>query len=120
MVRARGTVLGRGTDGLFQVAAGDEQYVGKRLIVASGSHAAVPPITGVREGLARGFVKTNREILEIESLPRDLVVIGGGVIGLEMACFFAAVGVKGTVIEMLDQIAVNTDEDIASVLQITY
>lgn len=120
MVHARGTVLGRGTNGLFQVAAGDEQYVGKRLIVASGSHAAVPPITGVREGLARGFVKTNREILEMESLPRDLVVIGGGVIGLEMACFFAAVGVKVTVIEMLDQIAGNTDAEIASVLQRTY
>ena len=120
MVHARGVMLGRGTDGSFQVAAGDEQYMGKRLIVASGSHAAVPPITGVREGLARGFVKTNREILEMESLPRDLVVIGGGVIGLEMACFFAAVGVKVTVIEMLDQIAGNTDAEIASVLQRTY
>ena len=59
---------------------------------------------------------TSREILDIKQLPGSLAVIGGGVIGLEMACYFATVGVKVTVIEMLDRIAGNTDIDISSAL----
>ncbi|HRV24265.1 MAG TPA: FAD-dependent oxidoreductase, partial [Sphaerochaeta sp.] len=70
------------------------------LIIATGSSAFVPPIPGAD----LPHVLTSDDILEIESLPSELVVIGGGVIGVEFASFFSMVGVKVTVIEMLDEI----------------
>ena len=100
----------------FTVAAAGTAYTGKNLIIATGSSAAVPPIPGVRENLGT-FVLTNREILDLTEIPKRLTVIGGGVIGLEMAAYFAAVGASVTVIEMLDHIAGPTDREIGSLLQ---
>ena len=91
-------------------------YTGKNLIIATGSTAAVPPIPGVKENLG-SFVLTNREVLELTEIPEKFTVIGGGVIGLEMAAYYAAVGSKVTVIEMLDHIAGPTDLEISSLLQ---
>ena len=100
----------------FTVAALGQRYSAKNLIIATGSSAAVPPIPGVRENLGT-FVLTNREILDLTEIPKRLTVIGGGVIGLEMAAYFAAVGASVTVIEMLDHIAGPTDREIGSLLQ---
>lgn len=101
---------------LFRVKAGDAVYTGKNVIIATGSSNAVPPLPGLQENLG-GFVLTNREILDLEQLPGSLTVIGGGVIGLEMACYYACVGVKVTVVEMLDHIAGATDLEISKMLQ---
>ncbi len=90
--------------------------IGKNLIIATGSSPAVPPIPGVKENLG-GFVLTNREVLELTEIPEKFTVIGGGVIGLEMAAYYATVGSKVTVIEMLDHIAGPTDLEISSLLQ---
>jgi dihydrolipoamide dehydrogenase len=65
-------------------------------------------------------VVTSREILDLEEVPESLVVIGGGVIGLEMACYYQAVGSKVTVVEMLDHIAGNIDPVIGRNLQTVY
>ena len=91
-------------------------HTAKNLIIATGSSAAVPPIPGVQENLG-SFVLTNREVLELTQIPEKFAVIGGGVIGLEMAAYYAAVGSKVTVIEMLDHIAGPTDLEISSLLQ---
>lgn len=104
----------------FETTVNGEAVSGKHLVIATGSVAAVPPIPGVQEGLANGFVMTNREILELKTLPKTLVCIGGGVIGLEMACYFATVGVKVIVIEMMPKIAGNTDPEICNILMKTY
>ena len=64
----------------YSVKAGDEKFVGKRLLIATGSMPVVPPITGLKEEIASGLVLTNREILDLEEIPGTLVVIGGGVI----------------------------------------
>ena len=119
VITGRGKIEGRNRDG-FRVSVGGESYEAARLVIASGSESVVPPIPGVKEGLSSGFVVTNREILDLTELPRELVVIGGGVIGLEMACYFAAVGVKVTVIEMMPKIAGNTDAEICKVLTDSY
>ena len=100
----------------FAVSAGGILYHGKKLIIATGSSATVPPIPGIRENLG-GFVMTNREVLDLKEIPGKLTVIGGGVIGLEMAAYYATVGSKVTVVEMLDHIAGTTDREIASILQ---
>ena len=115
VVMAEGTVTGKTAEG-FEVAAGDEKYVGKHLIVATGSSNVIPPLPGLKENLG-GFVLTNREVLELQEIPKEFVVIGGGVIGLEMAYYFASVGVKVTVIEMMPKIAGATDPEICKVLQ---
>ena len=91
-------------------------HTAKNLIIATGSTAAVPPIPGVKENLG-SFVLTNREVLELTEIPEKFAVIGGGVIGLEMAAYYATVGSKVTVIEMLDHIAGPTDLEISSLLQ---
>ena len=63
---------------------------------------------------------TNREFLSLTELPEHFAVIGGGVIGLEMACFLASVGVKVTVVEMMPKIAGQTDEEACALLQSSY
>lgn len=98
------------------VSAAGKSYKGKHLIIATGSSNAVPPLPGLKENLG-GFVLTNREVLELKEIPEQFVVIGGGVIGLEMACYYSAVGSKVTVIEMLDHIAGPTDREISTMLQ---
>ena len=115
VVDKKAVVEGR-TEGGFAVKAGGKSYAAKRLVVATGSETAAPPIPGLKDGIASGFVATNREVLDRKELPDSLVVIGGGVIGLEMACYFSAAGVHVTVIEMAPKIAGPTDPDICKVL----
>ena len=115
VVMAEATVTGRDNQGITVTAEG-KTYTGKNLIIATGSSPAVPPIPGIRENLG-SFVLTNREILDLEQIPEKLTVIGGGVIGLEMAAYYATVGSKVTVIEMLDHIAGPTDLEISGILQ---
>ena len=115
VVKASGVITGKSREG-FSVEAGGKRYMGTHLVIASGSETFVPPVPGLREGLQSGFVVTNREILEEKNLPKELVVIGGGVIGLEMAYYFASVGTHVTVIEMMPKIAGATDPEICKVL----
>lgn len=119
VVYAEGKILGKDGEG-FKVEAGGKIYNSVYLIVATGSTAVVPPIPGVKEGLESGFVMTNREILDLEEIPAALTVIGGGVIGLEMASYFNSVGSKVTVVEMLNKIAGPTEAEISDILLKNY
>ena len=116
---AEGSIKERTAEG-FVVKAGSEEIVCDRLVIATGSVTAQPPINGLKEGLASGFVVTNREVLDLKELPKSIVCLGGGVIGLEMACYFATVGCKVTIVEMMPKIAGPTDADICKLLQKTY
>ena len=104
-------------EGGIVIKAGEEKFLAKRLIVATGSMPVVPPIPGLRENLEGGVVMTNREVLDLTEIPEKLVVIGGGVIGLEMASYFSSVGSKVTVVEMMNKIAGPTENEISSILQ---
>ena len=119
LVEGHGEIIGRNNDG-YEIKVNDNTYTGKRLLIATGSEPVIPPIPGVQEGIKNGFVLTNREILDIPEIPKELVVIGGGVIGLEMASYFNSAGSKVTVIEMLDHIAGNTDKEISNILMKNY
>lgn len=112
-------ILGR-NNGTIKVKVGEETFEAQKLIIASGSEAIVPPIPGAKEGLEQGYILTNREILNLEVIPKAMVIVGGGVIGLEMASYFNSVGSKVTVIEMLDKIAGPTDKEISAILQKNY
>ncbi len=115
VVTGNAVIKGKTANG-FTVEVDGTVYEGKKLAIASGSETVVPPVPGLKEGLASGFVVTNREVLDEKTLPSSIVVIGGGVIGLEMAYYFASVGVKVTVIEMMPKIAGATDPEICKVL----
>ncbi|MDR0928724.1 MAG: dihydrolipoyl dehydrogenase [Oscillospiraceae bacterium] len=117
VIKGEAVITGKTPEGLFAVRVGDAEYAAEKLLIATGSVPVVPPIPGVKEGLESGFVLTNREILDMTEVPGELVVIGGGVVGLEMACYFATIGCKVTVIEMLEKIAGATDAEISRILQ---
>jgi len=112
VVYGEGTILPKQADA-FRVQAGSDVYEGKRLLLCTGSEAIRPPIPGA----GQDFVVTNREVLDLETVPHKLVVVGGGVIGLELADFFAEVGSNVTVIELLDHIAGPVDADIRKILE---
>ncbi len=118
MKEATAFIESKTADG-FVIKVGEEQVLAKRLIIATGSMPVVPPIPGLKENIASGLVLTNKEILDLTTIPESLVVIGGGVIGLEMASYFSSVGTKVTVVEMLDKIAGPTEKEISAILQKT-
>lgn len=112
-------ITGKSTEG-FTVTADGTEYAAEKLLIATGSVPILPPIPGLHEGLESGFVMTSREILDLKTIPESLVVVGGGVIGLEMASYFNSVGTEVTVIEMLDKIAGTTDNEISDILLKNY
>lgn len=97
----------------FCIQVNGKVIEGKRLLIATGSEAIHPPIPGAEQN----FVYTNKEILSVNFIPNELVVVGGGVIGLELATFFAEIGSKVTIIELLSTIGGPIDSEIASILQ---
>lgn len=104
-------------DGAFIVKAEENEYFAKYVLLATGSRALIPNISGVKEGIASGFVATNKEILDLREIPEKLVIVGGGVIGLEMADYYVIAGSKVTVIEMMDRIAGATDINVTAILK---
>lgn len=88
--------------------AGGKTFQGKNLIIATGSAPAMPPIPGAKDNPK---VLTSTQLLSITDKPQSLVVIGGGVIGVEFASLFSTMGVKVTVIEMMDEIIPFMDKE---------
>jgi len=84
-----------------------------RLIIATGSSSFIPPIKGVEhEG-----VVTSTELLDFREIPEELVIVGGGVIGMEFAGIFASFGAKVTVLEALPGILPGIDGEIVKRLK---
>jgi len=102
----------------FVVNCGEETYLGSNLLICTGSEAFVPPIPGLAE--AGDIILTNREILEMKEQPQSLVIIGGGVIGMEFASLYNSLGSKVTVVEMLPEILGNNDAEISAMLRDIY
>ncbi len=82
-------------------------------IIASGSKAIMPPFVPQDAKLVMG----SREALDLPDVPKTLLVVGGGYIGLELGSVYAALGAKVTVVEMLPQLMTGVDRDLVSVLK---
>ena len=117
VVNESAMIQGRSAEGITVSAAGTD-YVARNLLICSGSEAVVPPFPGLKE--AGDVIVTNREILALKEQPKELVVIGGGVIGMEFAAFYSTLGTKVTVVEMLPKILGPLDDEISTMLQDIY
>ena len=117
VVKGDAFINGRSSEGI-ELSCDGEKYLGRNLLVCTGSEASVPPIPGLNE--AGDIILTNREILEMETLPESLIVIGGGVIGMEFASFFNSLGTKVTIVEMLPEILGGLDFELSAMLREVY
>lgn len=99
----------------LKVTNGEEEIriVSDKILIASGSVPSVVPIPGYD---LDGVVDSTGA-LEFEAVPESLCIIGGGVIGMEMAYLYQTLGTKVTVVEMLPDLLVNMDSDIVEVLK---
>lgn len=98
------------------VQCNGESYECNNLILCTGSETFVPPIPGVDQI----NYWTHRDALDNKELPASLVVVGGGVIGMEFASFFNSLGVEVTVVEMLDEILGGMDKELSAMLRVDY
>lgn len=119
VVEKTASIEKKSTEG-FVVSDGETTYTASTLLICSGSVPIMPPIKGLHEQYEKGFVLTNREILDLTQIPKSLVIVGGGVIGLEMASYYNSAGSNVTVVEMLDKIGGPIDEEISDLLKKEY
>ena len=102
----------------IEVTCNGESYTGANLLVCTGSEAFIPPIPGLEQ--VSDIILTNREILDLKELPASLVIIGGGVIGMEFASFYNSLGSKVTIVEMLPEILGGIDSELSAMLRDIY
>lgn len=95
------------------VEVGDEQFTAPKIIVATGSRPAALPVPGAELAVDSDFM------LAASTLPESIVIIGGGVIGMEFASILASFGVKVTVVEYCREILPQFDAEIAKRLRMS-
>ena len=98
------------------IVCNGETFTCDHLLLCTGSQTFVPPIPG----LEQVPYWTHRDALDNKAVPQSLVIVGGGVIGMEFASFFSSLGVSVTVIEMLEEILGGIDHEIAALLRADY
>jgi dihydrolipoamide dehydrogenase len=115
LVKSRKITLVDGT-GRFEApnagVVGEDRYVGKKVVLATGSYSKTLP--GLDIG---GRVITSNEAIRLEEVPGRVVVLGGGVIGVELASVFKSFGAEVTVVEALPRLVPNEDEFASKLLE---
>ena len=102
--RGAARLTGKGT-----VTVGNDVIKAKDIVIATGSAISRIPLKGAEHTI------DSDQILELKDVPKRLAVIGGGVVGMEFAAMFAALGSKVTVLEMLPQVLPMVDADLVNV-----
>ena len=106
VLRGTGTILGTGRVKVAN-AEGETEYACSNILCATGSVPARPPIPGLE------LAMTSDELLDgAEALYKSLIIIGGGVIGVELATFYADLGCPVTIVEGLDRLLPNMDKEL--------
>lgn len=117
VVKGTAMIQGRSSEGI-EVSCEGNSYKAKNLLICTGSEAFVPPIPGLKE--SGDIILTNREILALNEQPKSLIIIGGGVIGMEFASFYNSLGSKVTIVEMLPEILGGLDGEISAMMREIY
>ena len=112
LVSGAAKVLNR-TDELVTIQCGEETYEAENLLICTGSTNFVPPIPGIKDNPA---VWDSTDALAAAELPASIIIVGGGVIGMEFATLYHELGVPVTVIEAMPTILPNLDQEVISVL----
>lgn len=97
----------------YVVTCGEEQYEAENVLICTGSHNFVPPIPGIENNEA---VWDSTMALDSKELPASVVIVGGGVIGMEFATLYHELGVEVTVVEAMPTILPNLDQEVVGVL----
>ncbi len=116
VITGEAMIQGKTEEGSILIQCADQVYEAKNLLVCTGSESVIPPIPGVNET----EYWTSREALQSKELPASLIIIGGGVIGMEFASFFNSMGTEVQVVEMLDKILGPMDKELSDMLQAEY
>lgn len=103
-------------EGRIQIEADGQIYEADKVLLATGSEAFVPPI----QGLDEVDYWTSREALDAKELPASILIVGGGVIGMEFVSVFNSMGVEVSVVEMMPKILGPMDAEISELLQAEY
>lgn len=101
---------------IVKTTTGTQEITGKYIIINTGAETVLPPIDGIAQSRR---VYTSTSIMELEELPRRLVIVGGGYIGLEFASMYASFGSQVTVLEGFAELVPREDRDIAAAVQET-
>ena len=105
------------TDECVTIACNDELYEAENLLICTGSTNFVPPIPGIKDN---EHVWDSTDALNATELPASIIIVGGGVIGMEFATLYHELGIPVTVIEALPTILPNLDPEVVSVLADKY
>lgn len=93
--------------------SGEKRIVTSRyFFIATGARASIPPVSGLEDV----EYLTNESLFEIDELPEELLILGGGPIGTEMSQAFSNLGSKVTIIDMADRILLNDDAELVEIL----
>lgn len=116
VITGEAMIQGKTDEGNILIQYAEQVYEAKNLLICTGSESVIPPIPGVNET----EYWTSREALQSKELPASLIIIGGGVIGMEFASFFNSMGTEVQVVEMLDKILGPMDKELSDMLQAEY
>jgi len=105
------------TDELVTISCNDQTYEAENLMICTGSTNFVPPIPGIKDNPA---VWDSTDALAATELPKSIIIVGGGVIGMEFATLYHELGVAVTVIEALPSILPNLDPEVVAILADKY
>ena len=109
LIRGQASITGQGSVKVIG-DDGEKSLTCDRILIATGSRPSVPPIPGLN---LPGVVTSDEILKESSHAYESLIIIGGGVIGMEFATFYNAIGCKVTVIEAMDRIIPTMDKEIA-------
>lgn len=107
----------QGGDGGRLIECNGETYETENLLICTGSTNFVPPIPGIKDN---PNVWDSTDALAAQELPKSIIIVGGGVIGMEFATLYHELGVPVTVIEALPSILPNLDQEVVAVLADKY
>lgn len=119
VVKAEAMIEGRTDEGAIRITAGETTYEAKNLLICTGSETFIPPIAGLDMSANEALV-TNRELLALKEAPASLIVIGGGVIGMEFASLYNSIGAEVHIVEMMPEILGAMDGEISAMLRAQY
>ncbi len=97
----------------FIISCNEAEYEAENLMICTGSTNFVPPIPGIKDNPA---VWDSTDALAATELPKSIIIVGGGVIGMEFATLYHELGVPVTVIEAMPTILPNLDPDVVQIL----